>query len=55
VIARMSEHRSLLLGYRAPDGLDYADNENPRTYICSDCIPPLLVVGPVLDCSGENA
>jgi putative oxidoreductase len=30
VITRKSEHRSLLLGYRAADGLDYADNRNLR-------------------------
>jgi putative oxidoreductase len=30
VITRKSEHPSLLLGYRKPDGLDYADNGNLR-------------------------
>jgi putative oxidoreductase len=28
VITRKSEHPNLLLGYRKPDGLDYADNGN---------------------------
>jgi len=30
VITRKSEHPNLLLGYRKPDGLDYADNGNLR-------------------------
>jgi putative oxidoreductase len=30
VITRKSEHSNLLLGYRKPDGLDYADNGNLR-------------------------
>jgi putative oxidoreductase len=30
VITRKSEHPNLLLGYRKPDELDYADNGNPR-------------------------